>query len=190
MLEPILKHPLSNDLLLQQLFAQCFFASHHTQLQGGAEEPFYQAAQYGGSACVHYRADYAASALHEVAHWCIAGEHRRQQDDYGYWYAPDGRDAIGQQAFEKVELKPQALEMLFTVACGWRFRVSVDNLALPDYDSGPFAKQVLATALNWYQAGLPTRAQRFVGALEQCFEQQLAPTETLLRQQLLACQIT
>ena len=47
-----------------------------------------------------------ASALHEpeIAHWCIAGEQRRLLElittDYGYWYEPDGRDAITQAAFE------------------------------------------------------------------------------------------
>ncbi|PPS58814.1 hypothetical protein CRX72_23640 [Pantoea sp. BRM17] len=34
-----------------------------------------------------------ASALHEISHWCIAGDARRQQVDFGYWYCPDGRDA-------------------------------------------------------------------------------------------------
>ncbi len=51
-----------------------------------------------------------ASALHEIAHWCIAGENRCQQVDYGYWYEPNGRSEERQFEFEKVEVKPQALE--------------------------------------------------------------------------------
>jgi elongation factor P hydroxylase len=78
-----------------------------------------------------YREDYFASALHEVAHWCIAGEQRRQQLDFGYWYAPDGRSPEQQGAFEAVEYKPQALEWFFSLACGYRFRLSADNLGMP-----------------------------------------------------------
>jgi len=69
-----------------------------------------------------------ASALHEVAYWCIAGEKRRQLVDYGYWYCPDGRDIQTQHQFENVEIKPQALEWLFCVASDFPFNVSCDNL--------------------------------------------------------------
>ena len=47
--------------------------------------------------------DYFASALHEVAHWCVAGPERRRLTDYGYWYAPDGRTEKQQMEFERVE---------------------------------------------------------------------------------------
>ena len=53
---------------------------------------------------------------------------RRKQVDYGYWYEPDGRDHVQQQAFEQVEVKPQALEWLMALACGVPFEVSCDNL--------------------------------------------------------------
>ena len=36
--------------------------------------------------------------------------------DYGYWYAPDGRNAEQQSAFYSVEVKPQAIEALFCEA--------------------------------------------------------------------------
>ncbi len=49
-----------------------------------------------------------ASALHEISHWCIAGKARRELVDFGYWYCPDGRDAMTQSQFEDVEVKPQA----------------------------------------------------------------------------------
>ena len=69
-----------------------------------------------------------ASGLHEISHWCIAGEARRQLVDFGYWYCPDGRDAQTQSEFEAVEIKPQALEWMFCVAAGFPFNVSCDNL--------------------------------------------------------------
>ncbi len=64
----------------------------------------------------------------------MAGEARRRLPDFGYWYAPDGRTAAQQQAFERVEIKPQALECLFTLACGRHFQVSQDNL-FADFDT-------------------------------------------------------
>ena len=86
---------------LEFVFNQCFAATEHTQLRGGAEEPLYQPASgAGGMHLLFYREDYFASALHEIAHWCIAGSARRRMVDFGYWYAPDGRDAQQQAAFE------------------------------------------------------------------------------------------
>ena len=94
--------PLHNGFLserLERAFADCFADKLHTRLQGGADEPLYQPAlQQGHSHVLHYRADYFASALHEVAHWCIAGTARRRQVDFGYWYAPDGRSGNEQLA--------------------------------------------------------------------------------------------
>ena len=110
---------------LEALFAQTFAAQYNTVLCGGAEEPLYQP---GAPHRIVYTRDYFRSALHEVAHWCVAGEKRRQLPDYGYWYAPDGRDAAQQRAFEQVEVRPQALELLFCEACGHPFSVSLDNL--------------------------------------------------------------
>ena len=50
------------------------------------------------------------SALHEVAHWCIASAGRRRCRDYGYWYIPPPRDATAQTEFFAVEARVQALE--------------------------------------------------------------------------------
>ena len=52
---------------------------------------------------VVYREDYFARALHEVAHWCLAGAERRKLEGYGYWYRPDGRDPREQTEFERAE---------------------------------------------------------------------------------------
>jgi elongation factor P hydroxylase len=155
-------------LRLEQVFNQCFADSFNTRLVGGAAEPFYQPAANGVPALLFYREDYFASALHEISHWCIAGEQRRTQADFGYWYAPEGRSAEQQQQFESVEAKPQAVEWYLSRACGYRFRLSVDNLEpvngrVPD--TTPFARAVLQQALLRKANGLPSRAQRFFDAL-------------------------
>lgn len=153
---------------LEQVFAACFAGRWQTRLEGGVEEPLYQPAQNPGEAnVIYYRADYFASALHEVAHWCIAGSQRRKLLDFGYWYAPDGRTATQQRAFEAVECKPQALEWLFARACGSRFRLSADNLDpeagnMPD--TSGFGRQVYQQARLWQQ-DLPPRAALFYQAL-------------------------
>ena len=45
------------------------------------------------------------SALHEIAHWCVAGTERRNQVDYGYWYQPDGRSPETQASGSAFHLK-------------------------------------------------------------------------------------
>jgi hypothetical protein len=165
---------------LEQVFARCFGARWRTRLVGGADEPFYQpAAGVQEEHLLYYRHDYFASALHEVAHWCIAGERRRQQADFGYWYAPDGRSPAQQAAFEKVESKPQALEWLFARACGYPFCISVDNLGAPggEPDTGPFKRQVLAQAQLWQRQGLPRRGGQFFAALATEFATGLQPEQ-------------
>lgn len=153
---------------LERVFADCFASGWRTVLSGGADEPYYQpAADEHETHLLHYRSDFFASALHEVAHWCIAGEQRLQRADFGYWYAPEGRNTSQQRDFEAVEVKPQALEWLFSLACGYRFCVSVDNpgAAGGEYDSAPFRRQVLAQARSWQRGGMPPRAQVFFAAL-------------------------
>ncbi len=118
---------IANARQLELLFEQVFLSHWHTRLLGGAAEPEYYPSKQG-LAEIHYRADYVRSALHEVAHWCIAGTERRKQHDYGYWYQPDGRSADQQKEFFRVELKPQALEWVFSLAAGVRFEPSLDNL--------------------------------------------------------------
>lgn len=154
---------------LERMFNVCFYARYNTRLSGGASEPLYQPAGVAGECnALHYRQDYFASALHEVSHWCIAGQQRRLQADFGYWYAPEGRCLNHQRAFEAVERKPQALEWYFSKACGYRFEVSVDNLDLVNaglYDATVFQRAVLEQALHWRRVGLPARAAAFYQAL-------------------------
>ncbi len=145
-----------------------------TCLIGGADEPMYQPTT--GARRQHhlyFRQDYFASALHEISHWCIAGSARRQQLDFGYWYAPEGRSQREQADFERVEVGPQAMEWFFAKACAYPFQVSVDNLdpisgELPD--TLPFRRRVVAQALHWKRSGLPARAGRFYSALAQEFK--------------------
>lgn len=154
---------------LERVFNSIFSGRYNTQLAGGAKEPLYRpAANTGGHHILYYRLDYFASALHEVAHWCIAGPVRRQQPDFGYWYAPEGRSSEQQIAFEAVERKPQALEWLFSRACAWPFQVSVDNVDLAEedlYDARAFKQAVLQQVILCRDAGLPGRAAEFYGAL-------------------------
>jgi elongation factor P hydroxylase len=161
---------------LERVFALCFEQRFRTLLCGGHSEPLYLPEDEDGTpARIAYRADYFASALHEVAHWCIAGADRRLLEDYGYWYTPDGRDARAQLAFESVEYKPQALEWIFARACGHGFKISLDNL---DLGAGQlpggerFEQRVHAQVLQWQREGLPSRAAYFFVALQREFDEQ------------------
>jgi elongation factor P hydroxylase len=154
---------------VERVFDDCFAGTYNTRLFGGAAEPLYQPAKAsGGYHALYYRSDFFASALHEVAHWCIAGAQRRQQPDFGYWYIPESRSVEQQRAFERVECKPQALEWFFSRACACPFQVSADNPDLASagmLDTAAFQLGVLEQALAWQTAGLPARAAVFYTAL-------------------------
>lgn len=151
---------------LVELFNQTFLASHATCLVGGGLEPLYEPAQSPGALNrIVFTRDYFASALHEVAHWCVAGPERRQRPDYGYWYAPDGRTQEQQAEFERVEVKPQALEWLFAEAAGWQFRVSSDNLASCLGPSEKFLDAIYRQVLGYCEGRLNARVQAFLSAL-------------------------
>ncbi|MEZ4332670.1 MAG: elongation factor P hydroxylase [Myxococcota bacterium] len=152
---------------LERIFRACFFADHATVLEGGGAEPLYLPSPEPGRIPhrIVYREDYVASALHEVAHWCIAGSQRRRVEDYGYWYRPDGRDVREQAAFERVEARPQALEWIFTETCGVAFHLSADNLGSDLGPSEGFERAVRAARDAYLAGGLPRRAARFRAAL-------------------------
>ena len=121
------------------------------RLLGGASEPVYEPGSDGEPAVIRYTRDYPASALHELAHWCIAGSRRRRLPDYGYWYRPPPRSDAEQAAFFRVELPVQALEARLARAAGLRFRVSVDDLERTDAAerlaaAGQFERDVLDLA--------------------------------------------
>lgn len=151
---------------LEDIFHRLFERSHRTRLVGGGAEPVYRPAAYPLEFhAIVYNRDYAASALHEVAHWCVAGAARRLKEDYGYWYAPDGRSAAQQSLFEQVEVKPQALEWMFSVAAGRPFGVSADNLEAGLGASETFKDAIYQQVQMYCGEGLPQRAQAFVQAL-------------------------
>jgi elongation factor P hydroxylase len=151
---------------LVTIFNRLFAEPCNTVLCDGGSEPEYQPSeQAGGKHRIVFTRDYYASALHEVAHWCIAGDGRRQLHDYGYWYVADGRSPGQQEAFEQVEFKPQAMEWLFSSAAGYRFRLSADNLSGGQQVSANFKKSVYRQACDYREDGLPDRASAFFRAL-------------------------
>ncbi len=144
------------------------FRNQQVRLVRGDNEPEYFPAFNNNSARIQFAHGFFASALHELSHWCIAGEKRRKLTDFGYWYAADGRTAAQQAAFERVEIKPQALECLFTLACERSFQVSQDNL-FADFDTSisTFADDVYQQAASYIAIpqNLPRDAKVLLRAL-------------------------
>lgn len=169
-----------------QLFDGCFLSSFNTRLVKGNDEPIYlpagatdigiEAQDYAQVVFAH---GYYASALHEIAHWCLAGEKRRLQVDFGYWYCPDGRTAEQQAKFQQVEIKPQAIEWGLCIAAGFEFNVSCDNLSGDEFGQQPdhraFRKQVHDQVKVYLANGFPARANTLMQALSK-FYQQSMPT--------------
>ncbi|TXS95908.1 elongation factor P hydroxylase [Parahaliea maris] len=180
---------------LERVFDACFARSENTRLIGGAPEPEYIPAGEpgpGGPVGYHrlyYREDYFASALHESAHWCIAGPGRRLLRDFGYWYAPDGRNPEQQAAFQQVEVAPQALEWCFARACGYPFRVSLDNLEGGEAarsQHATFCDQVTTAANTRVGRGMAPRAARWFDALSAEFGTGVRLSDLLFRRDELA----
>ena len=155
---------------LERVFRECFFARYHTILVGGGDEPVYLPSEDPARIPhrVVFREDYFASALHEVAHWCLAGRERRRLEDYGYWYAPDGRSADEQREFERVEAAPQALEWILADACGIPFHLSADNLDIRSGPSEDFSRTVQERRARFLERGLPPRAAAYRRGLSEC----------------------
>ncbi|WP_343846364.1 elongation factor P hydroxylase [Bowmanella denitrificans] len=156
---------------LIRLFNGQFAASHNTRLVRGNHEPLYLPAN--AQTPFHqiiFAHGYYASALHEIAHWCLAGAKRRLLEDYGYWYCPDGRNAEQQAEFEKVEVKPQAIEWGLCVAAGKTFRVSTDNLNGVEPDRAAFSRAVRAQAVKYLQNGFPPRARQLMHCLQDFYQ--------------------
>lgn len=155
---------------LINIFEKQFFAQYNTRLVKGEGEPIYLPAtdniDYHQIVFAH---GFYTSALHEIAHWCIAGEKRRQQVDYGYWYCPDGRNEQQQAEFEAVEVKPQAVEWCLSVAAGIPFKVSTDNLNGAPVDRFAFQDKVFAQVQRYLDTSLPKRAAELVLALQQFY---------------------
>ncbi|WP_232525233.1 elongation factor P hydroxylase [Motilimonas pumila] len=157
---------------LIRIFNDCFLASHNTMLVAGESEPIYLPAD--GDCKVHriiFAHGFFTSALHEIAHWCVAGPQRRLIEDYGYWYAPDGRDAEQQKAFESVEVRPQAYEWILSQSCGLGFNVSADNLSGIAIDRLAFQHRVHDEVSQILIAGLNPRMAQLSQVLRQFYQQ-------------------
>ncbi len=158
---------LDNPDQLIEIFDELFISRCNTRLDycqsEGHQEPIYLPADnHQPKHRILFAHGFFASALHEISHWCIAGQQRRLLVDFGYWYEPDGRSAEKQREFEQVEVKPQAIEWILTKACGRKFNISTDNL---DGDAEEiaegrelFANNVLLQVKKYLQNGLPERA--------------------------------
>lgn len=166
---------------LVALFNDTFADEYDTVLSGGADEPLYSPATSDKPAMICFREDYFSSALHEIAHWCIAGAERRKQTDYGYWYTADGRDHEQQQAFFSAEVKPQSMEWLLSHACDYPFQVSVDNVAAQEradwtyweqltQQKQQFRQQCFDQIVDWYATSLPSRGTKFMNVLARYYQ--------------------
>lgn len=156
---------------LIDLFNATFSMTYSTVLVKGEHEPIYIPAS--GVQKLHqivFAHGYFASALHEIAHWCLAGEKRRLLEDYGYWYCPDGRDSEQQAEFEKVEIKPQAIEWAFSLAANKPFKVSTDNLNGAPVDPAAFQQKVGHQVKRYLENGFPVRAAQFLDVLQNFYQ--------------------
>jgi elongation factor P hydroxylase len=153
-----------NELIT--LFASCFENKWETRLVKGENEPLYVPANDAQPYhAIFFANGYFSSALHEIAHWLIAGQARRQQIDYGYWYMPDGRTTEQQSLFQQVEVKPQSIEWILSQAAGYRFHVSLDNLNGTNEEVVTFKHAIYQQVMTFCEQGLPPRVRKFRLAL-------------------------
>ncbi|ANF81174.1 hypothetical protein A3K93_02520 [Acinetobacter sp. NCu2D-2] len=141
-----------------------WFSHLNVTLVRGDFEPEYFPATDDVPARIQFAHGFFNSALHEISHWTIAGDKRRLLPDLGYWYAPDGRTKEQQALFEQVEVKPQAIEWMFSKAFGRKFRVSLDNLTGDGGDGSSFKDNVYAQVQRYFsgEAKLPRDAKLFI----------------------------
>jgi elongation factor P hydroxylase len=171
---------------IKSVFEQAFGQSHNIRLVGGAAEPLYLPA---GPGQPHnrliYSHDYPASALHEIAHWCLASVEQLALKDWGHWYTPDGRTAEQQRQFQRAEARVQAIEWFLSLAAGRPFRESSDNLSGEAIDAGEFKDQIHAYALRFCAQGLPERAGQLFSAFGKARGKNLVLSAALFQREAL-----
>lgn len=155
-----------------QCFNEVFERGYRVRLLGGGLEPDYLPGGSEELAVIVAREDFAASALHEAAHWCVASRRRRALPDYGYSYSPPPRSAAGQSAFFAAEQRVQAVEWYLARRAGIEFRASGDDPDLPHKVLERFQAQLWPQVQSWESrcslpSSLPERARTFGRALEQ-----------------------
>ena len=155
---------------LIECFNTLFLKSLNTELVRGDGEPIYLPADANYP---HHRIIFAhgffSSALHEIAHWCVAGPKRRLLEDFGYWYKPDGRTEAEQSEFERVEVSPQAYEWILTLSAGRKFHFSADNLSQGLGASDRFKQDVLQRAQETLVNGMNPRLLALSEALRDLY---------------------
>ena len=164
---------------LVNLLNENYLHDYQTKIEGAFDEPFYKAGKGGQMAEIQFSHDYIRSALHELAHWCVAGVERRKSDDFGYWYAVDGRDQEQQNEFFKVEIKPQTIEWAFSIICGVKFEASVDNLHKKVEGVDKFEQDLMVQMQQYLINGFPKRVKAIIVILAR--DQNIsAPYESIL----------
>ena len=159
-----------NQAQICRCFNRLFAASHKVHLRGGGAEPNYTPASGQKPSLIVAREDFAASALHEAAHWCVASQERRLRPDYGYRYQPPPREKSDQIAFFDSEFRVQAVECYLSNRAGVKFRASADDpdFALAALDR--FQLRIESLVQRWEngedRACAPPRAQRLATALQ------------------------
>ncbi len=157
-----------------RIFNDCFEKDYNVRLEKGGDYPIYLPAFLDEDGVksdrpynvIYFARGFYSSALHEIAHWLVAGEERRKLEDFGYWYEPDGRSAERQREFEKVESTPQAIEWILANAAGFRYFASSDNLNGNPGDTQPFKQAVYAKVKAYVENNnYPARAEKLRQAL-------------------------
>ena len=167
-----------NDQDLITIFKHTFCETYATQLIAGEDEPIYLPADsHHNLHRIIFAHHFYASALHEIAHWLVAGEQRRLLTDYGYWYEPDGRDAKRQAEFEKMEITPQAIEWALATSCGFKFDVSADNLSGTTIDRLGFKHKVHDKVMHYLYNGFSARTMLFINACREFYQTPLLSCE-------------
>jgi len=153
-----------------ECFNKVFGVRYQVRLQGGGHEPDYLPGDEQSLAVIVAREDFAASALHEAAHWCVASRKRRALPDYGYTYLPPPRSRAEQAIFFAAEERVQAVEWYLARRAGVEFRASADDPGLAMHVLEEFQSKLWGQVQYWETVGsaeLPPRALIFGRALEQ-----------------------
>lgn len=170
---------------LMMIFNKLFLSSLNTELVAGESEPIYLPAdeQYPHNRII-FAHGFFSSALHEIAHWSVAGPERRRLEDFGYWYKPDGRTLVEQAEFERVERRPQAYEWILSASCGKGFHFSADNLSSGLGPSDVFQRSVLTCVHETLAEGMNPRLHALSERLRQFYRQPALSPDTFFLPQL------